>query len=187
MSDVTPAPQKRKFNSHKIMRALHRDVGFFLIGMVIIYSVSGITMIYRDKGVFDVTNEYAEVLEPSLKLQQVGQAIEKKNIKEVSSDGAIIYFKQSAKITGSYNRETGETQWTAQEPPFIIKQFNKLHKANSKNVQHWFSVIFGVMLLFLAISSFWMFKPGTRLFNRGVILAILGIIGAIALLYSQTL
>ena len=187
MSKVTPAPKKRKFNIHKTMRALHRDVGFLLIGMAIIYSLSGITMIYRDKGVFDVTNEYAEVLDPALKLQQVGQEIEKKNLKEVSADGAMLHFKQGTKTTGKYNSQTGETQWTAKEPPFVIKQFQKLHKAGSKDAQHWFSVIFGVLFLFLGISSFWMFKPGTRLFNRGVVLAILGIIGAIALLYSQTL
>ena len=40
-------PKKSKsFNYY--MRSLHRDIGFFAFGLVVIYILSGIVLIYRD-------------------------------------------------------------------------------------------------------------------------------------------
>ena len=40
--------QKEKKSIHYYMRGLHRDIGFFLIGLTLIYSISGVLLIYRD-------------------------------------------------------------------------------------------------------------------------------------------
>jgi hypothetical protein len=34
----------------------------------------------------------------------------------------------------------------------------------------------------MSVSAFWMFKPGTRLFSRGVYMAVAGIVAAVILL-----
>jgi hypothetical protein len=36
---------------------------------------------------------------------------------------------------------------------------------------HWVGVIYGSLLLFMAVSSLWMFKTETGLFRRGITLA----------------
>ena len=38
--------EKKSLN--QLMRAWHRDIGFFIIGLVIIYALSGIALIFRD-------------------------------------------------------------------------------------------------------------------------------------------
>ena len=39
--------QEKKSINH-FVRSLHRDIGFFVIGLTIIYSISGIVLTYRD-------------------------------------------------------------------------------------------------------------------------------------------
>lgn len=39
--------QKKKVSIQKLMRSLHRDIGFLLIGMTLIYCISGLLLIYR--------------------------------------------------------------------------------------------------------------------------------------------
>ena len=47
---------------------------------------------------------------------------------------------------------------------------------------HYFTITFSVLLMFMCISAFWMFKPGTKLFSTGVWMTIAGIIASILLL-----
>jgi len=43
---------KGKKSINYYMRVLHRDIGFFIAGLLIIYALSGIVMIYRDTSYF---------------------------------------------------------------------------------------------------------------------------------------
>jgi|GEM_PF-5142302 len=65
---------------------------------------------------------------------------------------------------------------------FKIKTEISLHKSPFNNLTNWFAATYGALLFSLSISSFWMYKPETRLFQRGVKLAIVGIIISMALL-----
>lgn len=40
--------KKEKKSINHYMRSLHRDIGFFVIGLIVIYSISGVVLIYRD-------------------------------------------------------------------------------------------------------------------------------------------
>lgn len=48
---------------------------------------------------------------------------------------------------------------------------------------HWFTATYGFLLMFLALSSFWMYKPGNKLFIRGIVFAIAGVAASVALLF----
>ncbi len=39
---------KEKKSINQTIRILHRNIGFFILGFVLIYALSGITLIYRD-------------------------------------------------------------------------------------------------------------------------------------------
>jgi hypothetical protein len=47
---------------------------------------------------------------------------------------------------------------------------------------HWLSLVLGILLLFMAISSLWMFSPKTKKFKQGAIVAATGILIACLLL-----
>jgi hypothetical protein len=94
------------------------------------------------------------------------------------NDGNIVYFKN-----GTYNLVTGVANYTTKEWYGFIVPFTELHKTSSGGAAHYFTTIFGVLLLFMSVSAFWMFKPGTKLFSRGVYMTTAGIIASIILLF----
>ena len=159
------------------MRVLHRDLGFFAVGLIIVYSLSGILLVYRDTNLMKADKQIEKKLEPSMEPGKIGEALRIRDFKVTSAQGEIITFPG-----GTYNATTGMAIYTTKE---IIAPFNKfinLHKAVSKNPSHWFNVLFGVVLLFMAISSFWMFKPQNKNFRRGLYLAGAGIVFVLILL-----
>jgi len=159
------------------MRFLHNKVGFFIAGLVIIYGLSGLLQTYRDTDLLkhDVVHEMK--LAPHLPEEQLGSKLRMRDFKVSKTEGSILYFKN-----GTYNTETGEASYTTREWYAWIMPFTELHKTPSKNIAHYFTTLFGIALLFMSVSAFWMFKPGTKLFSSGVYLTISGIIAAVILL-----
>ena len=168
--EITGAKMRR------IMRDLHNKIGFVIVSLVVIYSLSGIVQTYRDTSFLkhDINNE--KTIETNLDAEKLGKVIKLKNLKVEKTEGRIIYFKE-----GFYNTQTGEVKYTTEELYGWIKPFTELHKSNSKNIVHYFTIGFAVALFFMCVSAFWMFKPGTKAFSSGVILTVLGIIASIVL------
>ncbi len=159
------------------MRALHRDLGYLVLGLVVVYAVSGVTLTYRDTDLFK-TERWVDVkLQPNLPLSDIGAALRIREMKDTASEGSMLHFSG-----GSYNRATGEARYTIKELPRVLQKFASLHKTASKNPLHWFTLLFAVLLLVLGISSFWMFQPGTRLFRRGLLFTLSGVVFATILL-----
>jgi hypothetical protein len=169
--------QKGKKSLNHYMRALHRDVGFFIIGLTIIYSISGIVLIYRDTNFLKHEAMVEKKLSPNMEAPELGSVLHIRDFKVSKSEGDILYFQN-----GNYNKATGVATYSTNELPSFLNKFNSLHKSASKSSIHLFTTIFGILLLFLAISSFWMFKANSKLFRRGMILASAGIVVSIILL-----
>lgn len=159
------------------MRALHRDLGFLVIGITIVYVLSGITLIYRNTDFLKKERQIQRELEPNINDSELGMALHIRDFKVVKTEGDIVYFNN-----GTYNKTTGVVNYSNKALPAFLEKFNKFHKAASGSVTHWLSVVFAVLLLFLAISSFWMFKPKTKMFRRGMIFAGIGLCIAIIFL-----
>jgi hypothetical protein len=148
------------------MRSLHRDIGFFLIGLTIIYSLSGILLIYRDTGFLKKERQITLTVEPNMEPEDLGKTLQMRNFEIVGTDGNLVFFN-----TGTYNRETGEVVYSSRDLPQWLTKIIGLHKSSTRSPLHWVGVIYGSLLLFMAVSSLWMFKTGTGLFRRGITLA----------------
>lgn len=159
------------------MRYLHNKIGFFIVGLVIIYSLSGIVQTYRDTDLLKKQINHEQVLAAGLNEAQLGAVLKMKNLKVDKTENNILYFKD-----GTYDAGTGIAKYTTKELYSLIKKLTDMHKANSKSMVHYFTVVFSVLLLFMSISAFWMFKPGTKLFSSGVWLTIAGIVASVLLL-----
>jgi len=165
---------KKSFNYY--MRILHRDIGFFLIGLTVIYSLSGIVLIFRDTDLLRHEVIIEKELSPNIEESELGKLLHKRDFEVLKTEGDIVYFQD-----GTYNKVTGAAKYTEKEFPFFLKKINDLHRANSKNVVHWFTTIYGILLFFLAISSFWMFNAKTKAFRRGIYFASIGLVVALIL------
>jgi hypothetical protein len=169
--------QKATKSVQNYMRSLHRNIGFFLVGLVIIYSLSGVVLIYRDTNFLKHATPMEKKLSPGIPESDLGKALQIRDFKIEKSEGDIIFFEN-----GTYNKVTGVAAWSAMELPGWFRKFADLHKTSSRNFAHWFTTIFGILLLFMALSSFWMFKRGTKFFRRGIVMAGMGIVAAALLM-----
>lgn len=163
---------------HQWMRLWHRNVGYFAAGLIIIYALSGITLIYRDTDFLKTGREVHQTLAAQLKADDVGKALRLKKMKVVGEDEKVIRFQD-----GTYNKLTGEASYVVKELIFPFKQFVSFHKRASGNSFHWFNLALGSTLLFLVISSFWMFKPNSKQFKKGAILVVGGVALALLLIF----
>jgi hypothetical protein len=170
--------EKSMSTTNQKMRIYHRYLGFFLAGIMAIYSLSGIVLIFRDTNTFKITKEYQKTLAPNLSTEQLGKEIKIKELKAETETEQIISFKQ-----GTYDKVSGEAKYTIQELPTVLKKLTDLHKAETKDPLYYLNIFFGVSLLFFVVSSFWMFMPSTTIFKKGLYFTLAGIVLALVMLF----
>lgn len=168
----------RKKGTHYYMRTLHRDVGFFILGLIVIYSISGIVLTYRNTDFLKSERQVERQLEPNMEANELGQALRMRGFRVESEDAEVIDFG-----SGTYNKETGLASYTVNELPVVLAEFNELHQTISSNITGYFSAALGIALLFMAISSLWMFKPSSTHFKRGMVLTVVGIVFSVVILF----
>ena len=160
------------------MRIWHRYLGFFLVGIMAMYALSGIVLIFRSTDYFKRDYHYEEVVSTGLVEKELGEALKIRRLKVDKEEGDILYFKE-----GTYNKATGEAAFTLKKYPLILDKMNHLHKANTNHPLFWLNIFFGLSLFFFVISSFWMFKPTTSIFRKGIYFTIGGIVLTLILMF----
>ena len=160
------------------MRVYHRYLGFFLAGIMAIYSVSGIIMIFRDTDFLKQENQKTLTVATGLESHAVGAAIKIKNLKILSDTLDVITFPQ-----GTYNKITGVAEFKVKELPYLLNKMTKMHKATHKDPLYYLNIFFGLSLFFFVISSFYMFMPGTTIFKKGMYFTLAGIVLVLVMLF----
>ena len=94
------------------------------------------------------------------KAADLGAALKSKRFEILDEDADKIYFRD-----GVYTKSTGVAVYTTEKFPDFIEKLINLHKTSSDYAAHWFTVAFGILLVFLALSSFWMFKTEYKIFQ----------------------
>jgi len=160
------------------MRTYHRYLGFFLAGIMAMYAISGIVLIFRNTDYLKKEVQVEKQLEPQLNAANLGKALKKKKLKVNQVSGELIHFD-----TGTYNTKTGEARYTEKRLPFILDKMAKTHKANSDHPLFFLNIFFGLSLLFFVVSAFWMFRPQTPIFKKGLYFTLGGIVLTLILLF----
>jgi len=168
---------KEKKSVNQIIRVLHRNTGFFILGFVLIYALSGITLIYRDSDFLKHEKTVVQKIPAETKPADLGQVLKIREFKILKTEGDIIYFQG-----GSFNTTTGEAEMTVKELVYPLNKLASLHKTPSKNPFHWFNLAFGIIMVFMAVSSLWMFNKKSKLFRNAVYTVLAGFIFAVVLL-----
>lgn len=160
------------------MRIIHRYLGFFLAGIMAVYAISGITLIFRRTDTFKQSKLVEKTLEPGLSPEQVGEALKIRELAPSKQEGDLMYFEQ-----GTYNSQTGEAKYTVKALPYFLDKMTKLHKATTNSPLFWLNIFFGISLLFFVISAFWMFRPATSVFKKGLYFTVGGIVLTLVMLF----
>jgi hypothetical protein len=167
-----------KTTMHSTMRTWHRYLGFFLAGIMAVYSLSGIVLIFRDTNFLKQEKQIEKKLAANLSAEQLGQAIRMRNLTAETETNEFFKFKE-----GTYNKLTGDVVYKVKLLPQGIEKLTQLHKASTKQPLFYLNVFFGVSLFFFVLSSFWMFLPSTSIFKKGLYFMVAGIVLVLVLLF----
>ncbi len=165
-------------NKNLSMRIVHRYLGFFLVGIMAVYAISGIVLIFRDTDWLKQEKQVNKQIKVNAEKHELSQLLGIKQLKIQKEEGNIIHFD-----TGTYNKDTGLAEYTVKELPFVLGKMTHLHKAKSSEPLYFFNIFFGLSLLFFVISSFWMFMPKTPIFRKGMYFTLGGIVLTLILLF----
>ena len=144
----TVMKQNDKKTYIQVMRSLHRYIGFFVVGLTIIFGLSGIVLVYRDTDFLKREVTIERELEKNLEAAELGNILRIRGFTVLKSDGDILYFQN-----GYYNQATGIVKYSLKELPEFLRKLNSFHKTASKQAIHLVAVAYGISLIFLAISS----------------------------------
>ncbi len=169
----------------KLLRVLHRDLGYFIVGMTIIYALSGIFLNHRH----DFNPDY-NILITDFKVDiPFKRYYSAQEVKEIvaSIDDDVVYKKHYRSNQGyvkvfiangelvfdPYSGE-GRMQYLQRRP--IIFEMNRLHKASIGSLWKWVSDVMGLILLFVAVSGLFLLKGKRGLKRWGWWLTIAGFV-----------
>ena len=164
-------------NTGQKIRVSHRYLGFFLAGIMAMYALSGMMMVFRNTDTFKKTVEIDQQLSPNLSPEAVGQALKIRGFAVTRQEGDLLYFKD-----GNYNTQTGAAHYTVKKLPLLLDKMEHLHKATTDSPVYWLNLFFGASLLFFVVSSFWMFMPQTWVFKKGLYFSLAGMVMTLILL-----
>ena len=160
------------------MRIFHRYLGFFLSGIMAVYAISGIVMIFRETEFLKSEREIEKQLAVDLPDAEVGSTLRLKEFKVERSEGSLVYFRE-----GTYDKKTGLAKYKVKQLPYVLDKMTKLHKATTNRPLYFLNIFFGVALLFFVLSAFWMFMPKTEVFRKGLYFALGGIVLTLILVF----
>jgi hypothetical protein len=168
----------KKRNLSGTMRIVHRYLGFFLAGIMSVYALSGIVLIFRDSVFLKQEKQVIKTVKTNATAKDLAKILEIREFKAEREEGNIVFFKN-----GTYNKKTGVANYKTEQLPAIIKKMTHLHKAKSGDPLFFLNVFFAMSLLFFVVSSFWMFMPKTSIFKKGLYFTAAGVILTLVLLF----
>ena len=157
---------KGKFR--KVIRSLHRDIGYFCIGMTIVFAVSGLAVNHIDdwNPNYEVTHQSKPInIDP---VQKESEQLNSLILAQLELDTKIrtefwesenrlkLFAAEDTTIEVDFKKQVAVIETVRQRP--ILSAFNRLHLNEANKAWVIFSDLFAVLLLFLAFSSFFMLK-----------------------------
>lgn len=173
-------------NLRKINRAVHRDLGYFFTGMIIIYSLSGIALNHIDdwdpnykvstrETKLEIPSEFNENEKAAVEeiLKEANTETQYKNHYMPDDKTLKIFMEQGSSIV--MDMQTGEaTIETVRRRP-VFYEVNFLHY-NPGKLWLWFSDAFAAALIVLALTGLFVLKGKNGIKGRGIWITAAGII-----------
>ena len=160
------------------MRIFHRYLGFFLAGIMAVYAISGIVLVFRNTDFLKKEIQVEKTIAANLQGEAIGKQLKIKGFKVDKQEDGILYFKQ-----GTYHIQSGKASYTKKELPYVMSKMTKMHKATTNSPLYFLNIFFGLALLFFVISAFWMFRPSSSVFRKGLYFTVAGVVITLVLLF----
>jgi hypothetical protein len=170
----------------KLNWILHRDLGYFFVGMTIIYSVSGIVLNHRsgngDASI--IRRSQAFTMDAPINKEKINKEyitrlltdLEEPDFKQYyfPSDKELMIYLKGGHVT--LNLESGEGNIVKIRNRPVFREFNFLHYNKPKQLWTWFSDFFAGSLILISITGLFILKGKNGIKRRGAVLTIAGLI-----------
>jgi uncharacterized protein len=189
---VVVSPKKKKPQHWRPwLRAIHRDIGYVMVGLTFIYALSGLAVNHlTDWSDGDASfktysttlqmgpltgddQAIADALRQRLRIEETPREVYRQSPEQLD----VIFDKRSLHV----NPQTGQVVDEGQKPRFVLRVANWLHLNRGKKAWTYVADGYAASLLFLALSGMFMIAGKKGLIGRGAVLVGLGI--AIPVLY----
>ncbi|MFP4555621.1 MAG: PepSY-associated TM helix domain-containing protein, partial [Bacteroidales bacterium] len=169
----------------KLNRILHRDLGYFFAGMVLIYSISGIALNHihqwNPNYIIKKADIYVDIPKNAsdLSKEELTTILAEWNNDELLSfyypaEDQIKAFIKDGTITINTNDGSGVIEKTKRRP--IFKELNFLHYNTPRKWWTAFSDLFAVSLIIITITGLFIIKGKNGITRRGAVLTLAGLI-----------
>ena len=177
-----PAQRRRKLNFRPKLRALHRDIGYFAVGLTIVYATSGLAVNHLkdwDPNFKQVNRTH----QLTLPLPTEDDAAAKSALRTlgVQEQPREVYRASETQLDLVFDKRTFHVDTTngvvheegqAERP--LLRVANWLHLNRGKKAWTYVADSYAVFLLFLALSGLFMIPGRKGLLGRGAVIALLG-------------
>ena len=182
MLEPAPARRRRRFLVRPWLRAIHRDFGYFGVGLTLVYALSGLAVNHIadwDPSFRQIsqTHQLTAPLPTDAELsgKRVLSALhiaETPREVYVAGDDAvdIVFDRRTLHVTPSNGKVVEE----GQSPRWFLRAANWLHLNRGKKAWTYVADSYAVILLYLAISGLFMIPGKKGLVGRGAVIALLG-------------
>jgi hypothetical protein len=170
----------------RLNRIIHRDLGYFFVGMFLIYAISGIVLNHRathnpnfkiERTSFNIKETYNVSEIDEQVIQQLRQDFfedgEIKNF-HVRKDGFLRIYLTDGLVDVDLNAKKGVREKLIKRP--VIAALNMLHYNKPGTFFTLFSDLFAVCSVLITLSGVIMIPGKKGLRGRGVILMLIGIL-----------
>ena len=173
---------KRRFQWRPWLRALHRDFGYFGVGLTLVYALSGLAVNHIadwDPSVrqLSATHQLSAPLpaDADAASQRVLSSLHiTETPREVYAAGEdsveLVFDRRTLHVTPS----SGKVVEEGQSPRLFLRAANWLHLNRGKKAWTYVADTYAVVLLYLAISGLFMIPGRKGLLGRGAVIALLG-------------
>lgn len=177
----------------KLIRLLHRDVGYVAFGLTVIYSISGIAVNHVNdwNPNYVITKDTLIVpsgIDSTLTSDQIVERLTQSfslndSIKSFfkSSPNSIDIFFDKKTLTANLKNRVAILERVKSRT--FIRETNFLHLNNPKKLWTWVADLFAAALIFLAITGIFMIKGKKGISGRGKWFIAIGILIPILFLF----
>lgn len=182
----------------RTLRSLHRDIGYFISSLLLVYGVSGIAVNHIDEWnpSYQITSRQVSLGPMTAKgLSELeAEVVSRLSIDATAIRGRfqpdrshfVVFLEHGGEVR--INLATGKGTWKEVAPRRGLFEFNALHLNHLKGAWSYVADAFAVLLICLALSGLLMLKGTTGLAGRGkwFVLAGLSVPISAIIYYYQT-
>ncbi len=169
-------------------RTIHRDVGYLCVGLVLIYSISGIAVNHVEDWNPNYSIEVTQsnigpVAAAGSAAGRDDEAVARDVLERLHSptDFRTVFVPEPGQLriirtnhTIDVELENGDVRQERVTPRFLLREANSLHLNHPKRLWTWIADAFAVALIVLAITGMFMLKGKKGITGRGAWLTATG-------------